>query len=70
MAAVAWAEAQHLGRVGLDAGAQVLVCHQGLADRARRAAPDAVVIPFSMFMGDPAFDRLEQALRDDTPVQA
>jgi galactose PTS system EIIB component len=54
----------------VPAGAQVVVCHQALVDRARGAAPEAVVIPFSLFMGDPALDRLEQALRDDAPVQA
>jgi mannitol-specific phosphotransferase system IIBC component len=53
----------------VPADAQVVVVHQGLADRARGAAPGAVVVPFSMFMGDPAFDRLEQALRDDAPVE-
>jgi galactose PTS system EIIB component len=54
----------------VPADAQVVVCHQGLADRARGAAPGAVVVPFAMFMGDPAFDRLERAVRDDTAVQA
>jgi hypothetical protein len=29
-----------------------------------------VVIPFTMFLGDPAFDRLEQALKNDTEVGA
>jgi PTS system mannitol-specific IIB component len=62
-------EVSHAQVDRMPAEAQVVVCHQGLADRARGAAPDAVVIPFSMFMGDPAFDRLEQALRDDAPVQ-
>jgi mannitol-specific phosphotransferase system IIBC component len=47
---------------------QVVVCHKGLAERARGAAPQAVVVPFAMFMGDPAFDRLERAIRDDTAV--
>jgi mannitol-specific phosphotransferase system IIBC component len=63
-------EVSHAQVDRMPAGAQVVVVHQGLADRARDAAPDAVVIPFAMFMGDPAFDRLEQALRDDAPVQA
>jgi len=43
--------------------AQVVVCHEALAARARSAAPNATVVPFRMFMGDPAFDRLERALR-------
>jgi mannitol-specific phosphotransferase system IIBC component len=53
----------------VPADTQVIVCHQGLAARARGAAPQAVVVPFAMFMGDPAFDRLERAIRDDALVQ-
>jgi mannitol-specific phosphotransferase system IIBC component len=43
---------------------QVVVCHTGLADRARATAPHAVVVPFQVFLGDPAFDRVEAAIRD------
>ena len=32
--------------------------------RARGMAPGAVVVPFQMFMGDPAFERVEAAIRD------
>ena len=45
--------------------AQVILCHEALVGRARGAAPGAVVVPFRMFIGDPAFDRLERALRQD-----
>jgi galactose PTS system EIIB component len=44
--------------------AQVVVCHSGLAARAKATAPAAVVVPFQVFMGDPAFDRVEAAIRD------
>ena len=40
-----------------DDTADVVMCHQGLLSRARQAAPNSVVIPFQMFMGDPAFTR-------------
>ena len=43
---------------------QVVLCHSGLAQRAQGIAPDAVVVPFQLFMGDPAFDRVEAAIRD------
>ena len=46
------------------ADAQVVVCHSGLAQRARGIAPAAVVVPFQVFMGDPAFERVEAAIRD------
>jgi len=48
----------------IPADAQVVVCHAGLAQRARGIAPGAVVVPFQLFMGDPAFERVEAAIRD------
>ncbi len=47
-----------------DGAADVVLCHAGLAERARQAAPNTVVLPFQLFMGDPAFDRLERAIAD------
>src|SRR5690606_9473552 len=49
--------------------ADVILCHSGLSARARQAAPDAVVVPFTMYMGDPAFDRVVNAIRDDSELQ-
>ena len=53
-----------------DDTADVVLCHTGLADRARQAAPGTPVLPFNMFMGDPAFDRLEVAIRDGGTIDA
>jgi galactose PTS system EIIB component len=47
-----------------DSTGDVVLCHRGLVGRARQAAPDTVVVPFQMFMGDPAFDTVEAAIRD------
>jgi galactose PTS system EIIB component len=47
-----------------DEAADVVLCHQGLVSRARQAAPTTVVMPFQLFMGDPAFAKLESAIRD------
>jgi galactose PTS system EIIB component len=47
-----------------DDSADVVLCHQGLVSRARQAAPNTVVVPFQLFMGDPAFAKLEGAIRD------
>jgi len=55
---------EHLAVNLIPADAQVVVCHAGLAQRARGLAPGAVVIPFQLFMGDPAFDKVEAAIRD------
>lgn len=51
-----------------DADADVVVCHRGLARRAAQGAPDTPIVVFDLFLGDPAFDRLEAALRDGGPV--
>ena len=51
-----------------DDTGDVVLCQAGLASRARQAAPGTPVVPFNMFMGDPAFDQLEAALRDGGSV--
>lgn len=53
-----------------ETDADVVLCHAGLADRARQAAPGTVVLPFNLFMGDPAFDQLETAVRDGSTLGA
>jgi mannitol-specific phosphotransferase system IIBC component len=55
---------EHLPVNSIPADAQVVVCHAGLAQRAQAMAPGAVVVPFQLFMGDPAFDGVESAIRD------
>src|SRR5437588_9770802 len=47
----------------LPSDAQVVVCHEGLAKSARLVAPNAAIVTFQLFIGDPAFDRLEKALK-------
>lgn len=55
---------EHVPVNSIPADAQVVLCHAGLADRARGISPGAVVVPFQLFMGDPAFDKVESAIRD------
>ena len=55
---------EHVPVNDIPADAQVVVCHSGLAQRARSIAPGAVVVPFQVFMGDPAFEKVEAAIRD------
>ncbi len=47
----------------IPADAQVVLCRAGLADRARGVNRNAVV-PFQIFMGDPAFAKVENAIKD------
>jgi mannitol-specific phosphotransferase system IIBC component len=55
---------EHVPVNEIPADAQLVVCHAGLAKRAQGIAPLAVVVPFQIFMGDPAFERVEAAIRD------
>lgn len=55
---------EHVSVNQIPADTQVVLCHAGLAQRARGIAPGAVVVPFQVFMGDPAFERVEAAIRD------
>jgi mannitol-specific phosphotransferase system IIBC component len=54
----------HLPVNSIPADAQVVITHAGLAQRAQGMAPGAVVVPFQLFMGDPAFERVEKAIRE------
>jgi mannitol-specific phosphotransferase system IIBC component len=54
----------HLAVNSIPEDAQVVVTHASLAQRAQGMAPGAVVVPFQIFMGDPAFERVESAIRD------
>ena len=54
----------------IPADAQVVLCHAGLADRARMINPNAVVIPFQIFMGDPAFAKVENAIKDGGTLES
>jgi len=42
--------------------AQVVMVHEGLANVARSKAPNAVVVTFSQFLNDPAFDYVVNTL--------
>jgi mannitol-specific phosphotransferase system IIBC component len=49
--------------------ADVIVCHRGLEATARGLAPGKVVVPFDMFLGDPAFDRVVGAIREGNQLE-
>ena len=52
----------------VPATAKVVVAHKGLANFARKQAPDAVVITFSQFLNDPVFDKIVQSLKAGTDL--
>jgi mannitol-specific phosphotransferase system IIBC component len=43
--------------------ADIVLCHAGLAERARKTVPGRVVVPFQLFLGDPAVTRMLDALK-------
>ncbi|HEV7712544.1 MAG TPA: PTS lactose transporter subunit IIB [Asanoa sp.] len=49
---------EHTPVNSIPADADVVVCHAGLAARARGSAPDKVIVPVQVFIGDPAITRL------------
>ena len=53
----------------VPADAKLVVVHERLAKVARNAAPDAVIITFKMFMNDPQFDKLVDAIVNDGDIQ-
>jgi galactose PTS system EIIB component len=63
------AEVVHSSVGQIPADADVIVCHRGLEATARRMAGDTVVVPFDMFMGDPAFDRVVRAITEGQPLE-
>ena len=47
----------------IPTNADVVLAHQGLAERARKAAPNAIVLPFTNFLNNPAADKLVRQLQ-------
>jgi PTS system mannitol-specific IIC component len=48
---------------------RLVLTHADLAARARATVPHAVVVEFRMFLGDPAFDRLETAIKEGGEIR-
>jgi mannitol-specific phosphotransferase system IIBC component len=57
-------EVEHSAVSRIPSDVDVIVCHRGLEATARQVAPGKVVVPFDMFLGDPAFDRVVEAIRE------
>ena len=62
-------EVEHSPVNSIPADAQVVLTQGELAERARGIAPNAVVVPFKQFMGDPAFTRIENAIKDGGDIR-
>jgi PTS system mannitol-specific IIC component len=54
----------------IPANTDVVVAHEGLAERARKAAPNAVVLTFKNFLNNAASDRLVRGLTAGEDITA
>ncbi|MDP9791670.1 mannitol-specific phosphotransferase system IIBC component [Catenuloplanes nepalensis] len=54
---------EHTPVNSIPADADLVVCHSGLAARARASAPDKPVVPFQVFLGDPAVTKVVKAIQ-------
>jgi PTS system mannitol-specific IIB component len=61
-------EVAHTPVAEIPADADVVVCHAGLAERARATRPGLPVVPFQLFLGDPAVQKIVTAVQNGTTV--
>jgi mannitol-specific phosphotransferase system IIBC component len=57
-------EVTHTPVASIPADADVVVTHAALAARARQMAPGTPVVPFDVFLGDPAVKRLVTIIKE------
>lgn len=62
-------EVEHTAVSRIPADADLVVVHRGLEATARDVAPDKVVVAFDMFLGDPALDRVVEAIKEGAPLE-
>jgi PTS system mannitol-specific IIB component len=60
---------EHSPVAHIPSDADVVVTQAGLADRARGVVPDIPVVPFQLFLGDPAVAKVVKAIQDGTTVE-
>ena len=60
---------EHAPVANIPSDADVVVTQAGLAERARGVVPDIPVVPFQLFLGDPAVAKLVKAIQDGTTVE-
>jgi mannitol-specific phosphotransferase system IIBC component len=58
----------HTPVASIPADADIVVCHAGLADRARNTVPGKPVVPFQIFLGDPAVNAVVAAIQNGTDI--
>jgi PTS system mannitol-specific IIB component len=62
-------EVEHTAVSRIPPDADLVVVHRGLEATARDVAPDRVIVAFDMFLGDPALDRVVEAIKEGAPLE-
>jgi PTS system mannitol-specific IIB component len=60
---------EHSPVASIPEDADVVVTQAGLADRARGVVPGIPVVPFQLFLGDPAVAKVVKAIQDGSSVE-
>lgn len=59
---------EHTSVQEIPSDADVILTHTGLAERARGVAGGTPVVPFNLFLGDPAVTKVVTAIQNGTTV--
>ena len=60
---------EHSPVAHIPSDADVVLTQAGLADRARHTVPDVPVVPFQLFLGDPAVAKVVKAIQNGETVE-
>ncbi|WBU38623.1 PTS lactose transporter subunit IIB [Homoserinibacter sp. YIM 151385] len=60
---------EHSPVANIPSDADVVVTQSALAERARGVVPEVPVIPFQLFMGDPAVTKIVKAIQNGETVE-
>ncbi len=59
---------EHTPVSSIPADADVVIVHEGMAERARQNAPGKPVIGFKVFLGDPAVTKVVNAIKNGDDI--
>jgi mannitol-specific phosphotransferase system IIBC component len=59
---------EHTPVNSIPADADVVVVHKGMAERARASAPEKVIVPVQVFIGDPGVNAIVAAVKNGTDL--
>lgn len=60
---------EHSPVASIPSDADVVVTQAGLAERARGVVPEVPVVPFQLFLGDPAVAKIVKAIQNGETVE-